>query len=311
MLTLSMSSFPRREGTSLFNWAPIYFHPIPTSPERLVIAVIVADSNRATLVEANRLEKLNCLFEAESADVLEAATLSLKALQEDIEGRGVDVLRTFHAPMSGVSIGEVAVVEGRGFEEVGCLSLRSISSLWGVPRTEIARQIEVPWQLVERHSAANDSPPRVKVPGAVMEYVAKRNSELLSNFATARAARERLQRANPHTPILDYSGRRVAANFGALESNHSSSVNAVKRRMWDLALDRIREDQANKSHREHEMLVRAPQHASEGISELVLQRIRKALIDLEKEADLNEIRLRPLPSVSAIGDHLLQLEEAA
>lgn len=310
MLTLSMDSFPRRTGTSVFSWAPIYFHPIPTSPERLVIGVVVADAVRATIVEANRLDRLECLFGASSTSVLEAATLSLKALQEDVQQRGIEVLRAFDSPMSGVGIGETMVAEGRGFEEVGQVSLRSISSLFGHPSTELVHQKEVQWHLVER-AASSDKPARPKVPSAVMEYVAKRNRDLLPNFATARAARERLQRANPHTPILDYSGRRVAANFSALESNHASSVNAVKRRMWDLGLDRIREEKAGKIHREHEMLVRAPEHSSAGISELVLQRIRKALADLEKEADLNEIRLRPLVSVEEIGEHLLQMEQAA
>jgi hypothetical protein len=306
MTDLTSFDFPRRLGVSKFEWAPLFFHPIPNSPERLVVGVVVRNSDGASLVEAGGLQRLRCLYEERASEVLQAVRWTLDAVHHDVKDRGAAVLSEFASPMSGAILGAIEVAEGRDFKEVGITSLAAISSLHKQDRAE--------WQLVGSDAgyaaAAARRVSRAVMTAEIMDYVGRKNRDLLSNF-TVRAERQRLQRINPHMPILDYSGRRVAANFGVLDTNHSSTLNAVKRRMWDLTLDRIKEDQKNKTHRQHEMLVQAPTAPTALVSDLVISRINNALRDLEKEADLNEIRLRALGSPEEIGEHLLAVEKAA
>jgi hypothetical protein len=66
------------------------------------------------------------------------------------------------------------------------------------------------------------------------------------------------RRANASAVFIDFAGSRIVANFGTLSANqHVASVDRIKRRLWDLKVDR---DNAKGVfvERDHEMIVQHP-----------------------------------------------------
>ncbi|MCA6278703.1 MAG: hypothetical protein IM662_13275 [Phenylobacterium sp.] len=303
MNQFEISDFPRAQDSVLCVWAPVLFHPIPTSPERLIIGIVACDKGSARLVPANGLDRLNCLFGKLAPEIIALARLTLDAIEEDISKRGVDVVRNFIPPMSGTTLGDVRQAEGRTPEEVASYWLEATCALH-----ERSRGFR-PFNDPELPIAAANYVPRAlnikRLRAEIRVYVTDQKENLKLYF------REQNVRSSPiisaARPILDYSGHHVAANFGVLNTNHASTLNGIKRRMWDLSIDRIRSEKS--AHREHEMIVHYPSLTESGSK--ILQGVKSALKDLESEADISEIRFRPLTSVKEIGDHLLKMELAA
>jgi hypothetical protein len=110
--------------------------------------------------------------------------------------------------------------------------------------------------------------------------------------------------------IIDFAGSKLVANFGTLLANqHAVSVDRIKRRLWDLKVDRDNE-KSGLAMRDHEMIVQHPSKTDPQFSERQFERISEALASLEKQADQEEIRLRPMNTIDQIGDHLLAKEAA-
>ena len=108
--------------------------------------------------------------------------------------------------------------------------------------------------------------------------------------------------------FIDFAGSKIVANFGTLTAQNATSINRIKRGLWDLKIDRDREPTIHK--RTHEMLVQHPSFDDPQITEKQWDKISGSLKSLEQQADQVEIRLRPLHSVKDIGEHLLEKEAA-
>ncbi len=306
MSQFDLSEFPRRREAVSCKWAPILFHPIPLSPERLIIGVLVCDDTRVKVVGATALDRLNCLFGKTANELVAIARLSLQAVEEDIQNRGLEVMLNFTPPMSGLFLGEIRQAEGRSLDEVASHWLEAASSLHeGAHSLRIPQATEVP--VLVPHSGSRALTP-AKLRSDIREYIALKDQSFWSYFS------EQAARSSPNVsaarPILDYSGRRLAANFGILNTNHFATLNGIKRRMWDLSIDKIRSAE-DRTQREHEMIVQYPTDGKNGADDKVLAGVKAALKDLEAEADISEIRLRPLTSVKDIAEHLLAVELAA
>jgi hypothetical protein len=110
--------------------------------------------------------------------------------------------------------------------------------------------------------------------------------------------------------LIDFAGSKLVANFGTLKAGGlSSSVNIIKRRLWDLKVDRDREPNSLLV-RHHEMIVQSPPSEDPQITERQYENISDALRALEHQAAQEALRLRALNTVAQIGEHVLA-EEAA
>ncbi|ODP36560.1 hypothetical protein BFL28_19855 [Sphingomonas turrisvirgatae] len=110
---------------------------------------------------------------------------------------------------------------------------------------------------------------------------------------------------------IDFTGSKLVANFGTLQVGQiTRSVDLIKRRLWDLKVDRDAEA-TNIFRRSHEMLVQVPAANDPQVTDRQYENLQIALQALEEQADQEELRLAAFNSVAAIGERLLAFEQAA
>ena len=140
----------------------------------------------------------------------------------------------------------------------------------------------------------------------VFDFVSDRRSGLEKFFS--REIRGSPSRRKSHEIRIDFSGSKFVANFGTLNSHAiGHSANSIKRRLWDLAIERDRE-KATLNQRLHELLIQVPTKDDPQLTQRQVDNVNEAIAALEKQADIEELRLRPLPTVSAIGQRILEVE---
>src|SRR5690606_4553385 len=100
-------------------------------------------------------------------------------------------------------------------------------------------------------------------------------------------------------------------NFGTLQARQlARSITTIKRRLWDLKVERDREV-GPLLVRRHEMIVQAPSKDDPQITSRQLSNILEAVKALETQAKQEALTLTALPTVAEIGEHVLNLEVAA
>lgn len=152
---------------------------------------------------------------------------------------------------------------------------------------------------------------RDRLPALVLDYVADKRPGLSGFFSEdIRERARRRRRGRVHDVIIDFAGSRLVANFGTLSAAHqASSIDRIKRRLWDLKISRDREIGAV-AQRGHEMIIQYPPANDPQISERQLNRIQEALEALNEQAATEGLSLRPMTTVEQIGDHILTAEAA-
>jgi hypothetical protein len=144
-----------------------------------------------------------------------------------------------------------------------------------------------------------------------MNYVRERREGFSNYFSSdLREGRRRRLTGRSHEVLIDFGGSRLVANFGTLRaSGIARSVNLIKRRLWDLKVERDR-DSGNAATRQHEMIVQSPVADDPQVTANQQTYLSDALAALEEQADQEELRLRSLSSVAEIGEHVLRAETA-
>lgn len=304
MPSLDPNSFPSSRGLIKANWAPIVLRPIMGSPELFVIGVAAADSLTVHLEQANKLERLRCLYESNADLVVLAVRTGLDALHQDISARGPLALRDFQPVLSGVGLGEMREGEGQSLAHIAQSWLASVSSLYS-PVSSLQANANTNIVQIDTGRA------RDRLPDLVLNYVAKQRPGLADFFShEIRQRARRRQSANASALYIDYAGSKVVANFGTLAANnYSASVDRLKRRLWDLVIARDAEKQSF-PHRSHEMLVQRPPDNDPQFTERQSDKIKEGVEMLRDQAKQEDVEFYALTTVPEIGDHLV-LREAA
>jgi hypothetical protein len=148
------------------------------------------------------------------------------------------------------------------------------------------------------------------LPALVLRYVTNVRPGLEPFFnEDVRAQRTRRRSTKVHSVIIDFAGSHLVANFGTLmASHHAASVDKIKRRIFDLIVERDIEALALRS-RAHEMIVQHPAPDDPQITERQAAVLLEGLTALTEQSSREEITLVPMTSVAAIGDHVLQAEQ--
>lgn len=158
--------------------------------------------------------------------------------------------------------------------------------------------------------AADTLRARDRLPALILHYVRDRRPGLDGFFSEEIREEHMRRRANASAIYIDFAGSKIVANFGTLSATHHvASVDRIKRRLWDLKVDRDNE-KGGLLQRDHEMIVQHPAKSDPQFSEKQLTRMEEALAALEQQADQEEIRFRPMNTIDQIGDHLLAKEAA-
>jgi hypothetical protein len=294
MRRFEIANFPSTERFVRAHWAPVLLRPILGSPEQVVIGVAAVNG-------ASNLVRLECLLDGDAAAAILAANAGMDALDADSAVRSGEALSDYRAVFSGVRIGNLREAEGE--------SVKSIAQSWLTALSSLAVREKRP---VTPMKAAPDgtapSAQRDRLPLLVLDYVRSKRPDVDKFFS--REIREQKPESNNASAVkIDYSGSKIVANFGSLlVSQHKRSVLRITKSLWDLKVDRDGENGWAK--RDHEMIVQHPRLNDPQFTQKQLDMMGEALAQLEKQADQEEIRLRPMNSVPQIGDHILQREAA-
>jgi hypothetical protein len=305
MLSLIENDFPKTEGFVRAKWAPLLLRPILGSPEQIVIGVAAVGESGFHLERANSFERLTCLFSGEAASAILAAEAGLSAWEADLSTRALDAIADYHPIFSGVAVGELREADGVSLESIASSWMAAMSSIYSLPIGKLeSLSAEVPVDLTEV------ARPRDRLPALVLDYVISKRPGLDKFFSEEIRQQFVRRRTNASAVYIDFAGSKIVANFGTLSAQqHVTSVDRIKRRLWDLKVDRDNE-KGGIARRDHEMIVQHPAKTDPQYSEKQLDRMNEALALLEKQADQEEIRFRPLNTIGQIGEHLL-LQEAA
>lgn len=296
------NNFPSFEAGVRARWAPIILAPISGSYERLVIGVAVANDSGFHVEMANALDRLRCLYADDAEGVAYAIDLTAEDLRSDLGIRGVHAITEPKPLLSGVEIGASREAEGTSVEMIAASWMLNLSSLY---RHEEPLLGAVPAEdAVTQTEGASD-----QLPALVMNYVRQRREGFYSYFSSdLREGRRRRLTGRSHEVLIDFGGSHLVANFGTLKASRiAPSVNLIKRRLWDLKVERDRDPQ-NALVRNHEMIIQSPARDDPQVTANQRSYLADALDALEGQADQEELRLRPLRTVAEIGEHVLRVE---
>lgn len=304
-IALDTSRFPALNDSVRAHWAPVYFEPISGSGERLVVAVAVVNKDNFHLEAANALKRLYCFYGDDAVGAIRAIEIALQMLERDLVVKAIGALAQPNPGVTGIEIGDIRETEGATLAAIAQRRMEALSSLY-----KNEQQVERLPTVLEDQEGADKGGDRL--PFLVCEYVRTQREGFAGYFSRdLREGQLRRSKGSSHKVIIDFSGSKLVANFGTLKAGAlTSSVNLIKRRLWDLKVDRDK-DAGSIGYRDHEMIVHKPANDDPQMSDRQLANLKEAFEALEEQADQEELRLRALPDVKDIGDHVLRLEMAA
>lgn len=286
----------------------VLYQPILGSPEQLVIGMVAYNTSGVFLETANMLSRLDCFYGDQAVGPIMAIGLALEELRADLR-QGPGVLLDYSPVVSGLQLAAPQEAEGRSLAEIARFWLAGMSSLYKMPSGNSVQldfpqvHMVAPDEIVGRASE--------RLSSMLFEYVRDKQPTLASAFSHDIRHQTIRRRGKASSIIIDFNGSKLVANFGLLTPNaYSSSVDKIKRSMWDLKITRDNEKPSLLSVREHEMIVQHPPSNDPQLSQKQVDKIMDGLGELEKQADQEEIRLRPMTTVEEIGNHLLMKEAA-
>ncbi len=304
IVDLASSAFPALHDSTHAQWAPIFLSPIRGSEERLVIGVAVLSAEGFHIEAANALTRLQCLYGSQADIVIQVAGVALDELRYDLASRSTQALLDFRPSITGVSIGELRQTEGVSLQSIGAAWMSSLSSLYDSDAAAIALEIDDPEATYEDRFEALASGDRLPV--LVLDYVVDNRAGLAGFFRSDLGKRPRRRRS--HEVSIDFTGSKLVANFGTLQVGQiTRSVDLIKRRLWDLKVDR--DSDTGVFPREHEMLIQMPAADDPQVSDKQFENLEVARLALEEQADQEELRLEAYSTVAEIGQRVLAAEQ--
>lgn len=297
---ISSSEFPRLHRSVRARWAPVYLEPVMGSAERFVIAIAAVGQEGWHVEAANALHRLQCLYGSENgALIAEAVNTVLTELNYELAEGANTVFHDWKAPISGAHLGPVRLGEGASLEEIARSWMRSMSSLYDRHGDRL--------ELFEGEGAGvSEASNADRLPGLVYQYVQDVEPTLTRFFR--RDLLDERRRRN-YGVSIDFAGSVVAANFGTLRAGRpAASVDFIKKRLWDLKVDR--EAEGGIAPRLHEMLVQVPDRYDPQVTERQQEAIEQAKDALEAQADSLELRFETFVNVHDLGSRLVTIERS-
>ena len=306
-MVIRPEDFPQLKTRTKARWAPILISPIMGSVERLVIGVAAVSHDAHHIERANVLRRLQCLYGAEAETIIFAAQAALDELKGDLAHRGIEALTEPRKTFSGISFGPLLEGEANSVEDLCRNWMSSISSLYSASAAELMSTLPTEPPVAEVLTTAAD-----RLPALVLRYVTNIRPGLEPFFnEDVRQQRTRRRSTKVHSVIIDFAGSRLVANFGTLmASHHAASVDKIKRRMFDLIVERDTEAHPLRS-RAHEMIIQHPGSEDPQITDRQSATLQEGIDALAEQSRREGIKFVPMTSVAAIGDHVLQVEQRA
>ncbi len=297
---LELKDFPALVGRKSVTWAPVFLSPIVGSPERLVIAVAVADDRDGIVCSASGLERLRCLYGESSDLIIAAAKGAISELQMKLSEEGKDFLKKEEFSTGLVYTGTPMQSTAKEMGGLAKVWLETISSLHDMKSEFFLHPPEE--ERVKVLRLRGD-----RLSSEVLQLATERKSPILKFFTKS------VVRSNSRVPLtnvsVDYHGKRVVANFSTLRptSNLRSEFDRILRRLWALDLNQTRAGHSDSDAVQYELILQRPKlsdFSGEG------ERISRALDELAGQADEKKLGFRQFSNVVEMVDHLEKREAA-
>ncbi|RVU36221.1 hypothetical protein EOI86_13445 [Hwanghaeella grinnelliae] len=308
-MLLNERHFPSVEHSVRAHWAPILLRPISGSIEQLVVGVATANAEGFHVELANALDRLQCLYGPDATGAIKAVELAGEHLEHDLSKRSVEALFKPDSIVTGVFVGECMEAEGLSLESLAQSWMTALSSLYVAPEEHYELVAPMSVAIVEDVDGGGEGD---RLPFMVCDYIKSHRDGYGVYFsADLQAGRPRRAKGSSSKVIIDFAGPKLVANFGTLRAGSlTSSVHRIKRRLWDLKVDRDKEPNVHFA-RAHEMMLHRPSKDDPQVTERQQNNIDEALEELEAQADQEELRLLAFENVQAIGKRILDIEVAA
>lgn len=306
-ITIDTDIFPKLRESVSAHCIPVFFEPISGSLERFVVGVVAVNDTGFHLERANQLERLKCFYGQDAIGAVSAVKIASDYLEMDLAERALDALTQPKPAVTGIAFGNLHEVEGKNLESIAESWMAAWSSLYVKP-TEETVLVAVPTANAVEDSGQGDGD---RLPFMVCEHV-KLQREGFSKYFNAdlREGKQRRRKGSSHKVVIDFSGSKLVANFGTLKAGSlTGSIHLIKRRLWDLKVDRDSEHNSGLG-RNHEMILQRPTKGDPQITEKQQEKLDEAFEALEYQADQEKLRLRALETVQEIGEHVLKSEAA-
>lgn len=306
-IPINTDIFPKLHDGVRAHWSPVFFEPISGSYERFVVGVAAFNQDGFHLEWANQLDRLKCFYGTDAIGAVSAIEIAGEYLEADLAKRATEAFTNPDPAVTGIAFGELREAEGASLESIARSWMSALSSLYIEP---VAEMLAVARPVLNA-AAEVDQGSGDRLPFLVCDYVKSQREGFAGYFsADLREGKQQRMRGSSHKVVVDFSGSRLVANFGTLKAGSlTSSINLIKRRLWDLKVERDRES-GSEFAREHEMILQRPQKDDPQVTEKQQENLDEAFEALEHQADQEKLRLRALSSVRQIGDHILKVEAA-
>ena len=304
---LMSANFPAFQRAVRARWAPMLLEPIAGSYERLVVGIAVVGENGFHLELANALDRLNCLYSDNASGAIYAIQIAAEYLRQDLARRAAEAIIDPSPAISSISIGECRDAEGESLEAIGASWMLALSSL----HCNKLKSLDIRPNVIDADDDGQGSSNADRLPSLVMKYVKERRIGYFEFFnANLRSERRRRNPGENFEVLIDFSGSKLVANLVTLHAESlSRSADLIKRRLWDLKVERDR-GPTKFMKRQHEMILQRPLPDDPQVTNKQQDSMDAALRTLEQQADQEELRLRSLNTVAEIGDHILMAEAA-
>lgn len=299
---IDISSFPNLHGQKDVLWAPIFVRPIVGSPERLIAAVAVVGERDHIIASARGLEKLRCLYGENAPLVIAATEAAISELDVDLTKRNKQALlepaRDYHI----ISIGEVRESKAKSLRAFASSWLHSISSLHENFSQELLLS-STEYISEKRTRARGDI-----LPLDVFRTAVERGSAI-SAFFSPSIKSGRSRRSSISDIKVDFSGKRVVANFTAIRpvANVRGEFDRLFKRLWELDVTQVRSGHQDSDAVNYELIIQKPDlsiFAKDG------DKINRALEELGNQADDKNLILRQFSNAKDMVKHLEKREAA-
>jgi hypothetical protein len=279
--------------------------PIMGSVEQLVIGVAAVSGEFRHVERANMLRRLACLYGKAAETVIFATQVALDELVADLHARGVAALTDPKKTFSGIHIGTLSDGEANSVEELCRNWMSSLSSLYSTRTMELMEAPPTEPAVADTFTTNAD-----RLPALVLRYVTNVRPGLEPFFSEdVREQRTRRRGTKVHSVIIDFAGSHLVANFGTLVASHqAASVDKIKRRMFDLIVQRDTEAPPLQL-RTHEMIVQHLAPDDPQITDHQAGILQEGLGALADQSSREGLRFVAMTSVREIGDHLLHVEQ--
>lgn len=276
------------------DWCALYWEPIPTSGERITVAVAVQSAIDWHVRPVLDPAMVRCMTGMK--DLLAPVEMAISTLTKHLTNR--QPLQAWSSPVSGLTLGSIETTHAENLTDAVRMAVQDCAFFGRLDDMAIE---------ADQESSEEDDRWSQQIEHGV----------LLQRPAWRHRFRRRLPvRAGARPTPLDYAGERYVANFSRIvpKKDLARFVNVAKTKLINLEIARSHAEQPElfgaTTPQHFELLLLRPHDEDPNYSEKNIADLHEALLELEDFADTHSMRVEPLYAAPQAVDRLISKEAA-